>query len=105
MVRKARIIWDMRESGINKLCCQGERVLLPKVSDVIDDILCFIRKGGRPSFVAIDIRDAFHNIPSGIDRAFTAAAFTRNHKKQILIYDGSLDQLAPPPYGVGTQVG
>eukprot|EP00438_Fugacium_kawagutii_P031225 Skav223266 [mRNA] locus=scaffold2738:4612:5070:- [translate_table: standard] len=30
-VRKARIIWDMKESGINKLCSQGERIILPKV--------------------------------------------------------------------------
>ena len=87
IVRKARIIWDMRESKVNQLCNQGERILLPKVTDVIDDIISILRSGGRPSFVAIDIRDAFHNIPSGIDRAFTAAAFTREGKKVVLVYD------------------
>ena len=28
--RKARIIWDLRESQTNSLCRQGERVILPR---------------------------------------------------------------------------
>ena len=74
VTRKARIIWDMRESHINSLCSQGERIILPKVTDVVSDAIDIFRAGGTPSFVAVDIRDAFHNIPAGRDRAFTAAA-------------------------------
>ena len=36
--RKARIIWDLREFGINELCSQGERIILPRVTDAIEDI-------------------------------------------------------------------
>jgi len=32
--RKCRIIWDLKESRINSLCHQGERVILPKLTDV-----------------------------------------------------------------------
>ena len=28
--RKARLIWDFRESGANGLCSQGERIMLPR---------------------------------------------------------------------------
>ena len=38
--------------------------------------------------MAIDIRDAFHNVPSGPDRAYTAAAFKhRDGTDKILCYD------------------
>ena len=88
VIRKARIIWDMRESGTNKLCSQGERVLLPRVTDAIEDALEIFRKGGKPAFLAVDIRDAFHNIPSGKDRAFTSAAFRdKTGTLKIVVYD------------------
>lgn len=64
---KAKAIWDMRESGVNKLCSQGERLLLPKISDVIADALEVYKRGGKPQLLAVDIRDAFHNIPAGKD--------------------------------------
>lgn len=70
ITRKARIIWDLRESKVNQLCSQGERVLLPKLADAIEDAIRIYRNNGRPSFLAIDIRDAFHNVPAGRDRAF-----------------------------------
>ena len=85
--RKARIIWDLRESGVNNLCSQGERVLLPKLSDVVGDAIEVIRSGGSPKFLAIDIRDAFHNIPAGSDRAYTAAAVEIEGKPKVLVYD------------------
>ena len=85
--RKARIIWDLKESGVNQLCSQGERILLPKLSDVVHDVLEIYRKGGRPRFLAVDIRDAFHNIPAGADRAFTAAAIPWKGSTKVLVYD------------------
>ena len=81
--RKARIIWDMRESGINKLCDQGERIILPRLSDVVANALEVFRRGGTPAFLAIDIRDAFHNIPAGKDKAFTAAVVPMNGHRKV----------------------
>ena len=85
--RKARIIWDMRESGINRLCDQGERILLPRVSDIVEDTLKLLRENRKPIFLAVDVRDAFHNVPSNEDKAFTAAAFVDNGVTKIVVYD------------------
>ena len=85
--RKARIIWDLRESSVNKLCHQAERIILPKLSDVTHDALEVFRKGGIPKFLAVDIKDAFHNIPSGTDKAYTSAAFKSEGKQKVLVYD------------------
>ena len=87
-VKKARIIWDLRESKANELCNQGERILLPRVLDAVNDALEILRKGGSPAFLAVDVRDAFHNIPSGSDKSFTTAAFrNRAGDNKILCYD------------------
>ena len=85
--RKARIIWDLRESQINSLCRQGERVILPRLRDAIMDANRIYRKGGLPRFLAVDITNAFHNVPAGRDRAYTAAAFETPEGTKILIYD------------------
>ena len=85
--RKCRIIWDLRESKINSLCHQGERVILPKLVDVVHDALEIYRRGGKPRFLAVDILNAFHNIPAGRDRAHTVAAFSTPSGLRILCYD------------------
>ena len=85
--RKCRIIWDLRESGINKLCHQGERVILPKLVDTVHDALNIYRSGGRPRFLAVDILNAFHNVPAGRDRSFTVAAFHSPSGWKVLCYD------------------
>ena len=87
-VRKARIIWDLREWKANDLCNQGERIILPRVLDAVSDALDIFRKGGHPSFLAVDVRDAFHNIPAGEDRSFTTAAFRdEDGVDKVLCYD------------------
>jgi len=35
---KHRLVWDLRRSGVNLVILQGERVVLPRVSDVVDSI-------------------------------------------------------------------
>ena len=86
--KKARIIWDLRESKANELCNQGERIILPRILDAVHDGLEIFRKGGHPSFLAVDVRDAFHNIPAGQDKSFTTAAFRDSDgKDKILCYD------------------
>ena len=86
--RKACIIWDTRESGINRLCDQHEeRTVLPPFSDVVANALEVFRRGGTPAFLAVDIRDAFHNIPAGTDKAFTAAIVPMNGHQKVVVYD------------------
>ena len=85
--RKCRIIWDLRESGVNKLCHQGERVILPKLVDTVQDALSIYCSGGRPRFLAVDILNAFHNVPAGRDRSFTVAAFHSPSGWKVLCYD------------------
>ncbi|CAE7648821.1 unnamed protein product [Symbiodinium sp. CCMP2592] len=73
-VRKARVIWDLRESRVNLACCQGERILLPRLLDVVSSLLRVYREGGKPYLAGLYIKDAFMNVPAGPDRKFTAAA-------------------------------
>ncbi|CAL1165921.1 unnamed protein product, partial [Cladocopium goreaui] len=65
--------------------------IFPVVKEVeweAEDALEIFRKGGKPAFLAVDIRDAFHNIPSGKDRAFTSAAFRdKTGTLKIVVYD------------------
>ena len=35
---KHRLVWDLRRSGVDSLVRQGERFVLPRVSDVIEDL-------------------------------------------------------------------
>ena len=87
-VKKFRIIWDLKESQVNKACCQGERVLLPRLLDVVASVLKAYRDGLKPHLAGVDIRDAFMNIPAGVDKAFTTAALpgTRN-KPMVVVFD------------------
>ena len=85
--RKARLIWDLRESGVNGLCSQGERIILPRLTDAAADAVAILRAGGTPVFFAIDIENAFHNVPAGEDKAFTAAAIEVNGQQKVLVYD------------------
>ena len=74
VVKKARVIWDLRESSVNKACHQGERIILPRLLDVVSSALSSYRRGRPPYLAGVDIKDAFMNIPAGADRRFTVAA-------------------------------
>ncbi|CAE7848405.1 unnamed protein product, partial [Symbiodinium necroappetens] len=74
VVKKARVIWDLRESSVNKACHQGERIILPRLLDVVASALASYRRGRPPYLAGVDIKDAFMNIPAGADRRFTVAA-------------------------------
>ena len=74
VVKKARVIWDLRVSAVNTACHQGKRIILPRLLDVVSSILASYRRGKAPYLAGVDIRDAFMNIRAGRDRRFTAAA-------------------------------
>eukprot|EP00434_Breviolum_minutum_P038994 symbB.v1.2.034605.t1/scaffold4499.1/size38882/7 len=71
--KKSRIIWDMRESKVNSRCDPAERIILPRLLDVVSETLTFQANYLKPVFAAIDIQDAFHNVPAGRDKRYTAA--------------------------------
>eukprot|EP00435_Cladocopium_sp_Y103_P051935 s1011_g16.t1 len=80
VTKKTRIIWDLRRSGANSCCHQGERVLLPRLLDLAAGALEGYRKGQRCWVAAVDIKDAFLNVPVGKDRFALVAA---KPKKEI----------------------
>eukprot|EP00969_Alexandrium_andersonii_P080119 3530900-Alexandrium_andersonii.AAC.1 len=43
---KHRIVWDLRRSMVNGLVRQGERIVLPRISDVVSDAVDLLRKHG-----------------------------------------------------------
>jgi len=89
-VKKARIIWDLRRSGANSCCRQGERVLLPRLLDLAASALEGFRKSKDCWVAVIDIRDAFLNIPVGKDRFALAAAKPKsevNDPLEIVLFD------------------
>lgn len=67
-VKKRRLIWDLRESKANAVCCQGERILLPRLLDLAQQATHVYRQGEEPWLAAI-VKDAFMNIPSGPDKS------------------------------------
>ena len=85
--KKSRIIWDLRESKINQRCDQGERVILPRLLDVVHACLEMMRRGKCPVLAAVDIQDAFHNIPAGRDERFTVAQAKLRSGPAHIIYD------------------
>ena len=84
-VKKARIIWDLKESLVNKACDPAERVILPRLLDVVNSCISMMRDGLRPTLAVADIRDAFHNVPAGKDRKFTVAAANMENGVQHFI--------------------
>eukprot|EP00435_Cladocopium_sp_Y103_P040399 s39_g11.t1 len=86
--KKARIIWDLRESKVNEKCNPAERVTLPRLLDVVADGLKAVRSEGQLTWVAVDIKDAFHNIPAGADRRYTvASAPMEDGEKMYIVYN------------------
>ena len=64
--KKYRIIWDLRQNRVNLLVDQGERVVLPRLWEAIGDALdlsAACEHGETVTWVALDICDAFNNIP------------------------------------------
>ena len=87
-VTKHRIIWDLKESAANLACNQAERIVLPRLLDLAGAACDVYRRGLIPWILAVDVRDAFLNIPAGKDKAMTVSAWTdRSGNKKILICD------------------
>ena len=72
---EVEIIWDLKESRANSICHQKERILLPRLLDLAQHALWTYRQGEDEEvwLAAVDIKDAFMNIPAGSDKYATVA--------------------------------
>ena len=68
---------------------QGEPTLiLPRLMDAVSNILELMRGGHEPVLAAVDIENAFHNIPAGEDKKYTVAiAEMEDGQRAHIIYD------------------
>ena len=86
--KKSRVVWDLRRSGANSKCHQAERIVLPRLTDLAAAATRAYRSGKEPWLVALDVRDAFLNIPAGKDKAFTVAAKPgADGQNQVIVCD------------------
>ena len=61
--KKIRFIVDMRRSGVNALSIAGERIVLPRGSDLIRDLMDLMEYHGRNvEIMTADFSDAFLNL-------------------------------------------
>eukprot|EP00971_Amphidinium_carterae_P011894 234229-Amphidinium_carterae.1 len=97
---KHRLVWDLRRSGVNSRLRQGQRVVLPRLRDLVDDFLHIARaqRGHRLHFTIADVADAFHLIPVMPEETFlqTTAFNGRIYRFLVLVF-GS--RVAPTLWG------
>ena len=72
---KHRLVWDLRRSGVNTAIQQGERVVLPRLLDLVRDVQ-EIASGSAPTFLmGSDVTEAFHQVPlHPSEQAYTVAS-------------------------------
>lgn len=83
--KKSRIIWDLKQSQANVSCHQGERIVLPRLTDLATSACQALRAHQQAWVLALDVRDAFLNIPAGKDRFMTLAAKPDEDGNNVLI--------------------
>ncbi len=73
---KHRLVWDLRRSGVNLAVKQGERVVLPRLSDVVADLRELAAPGKDEAFMlGTDVSEAFHQVPlHPSERRYTVAS-------------------------------
>ena len=72
---KHRLVWDLRRSGVNMAILQGERVVLPRLADLVRDVQHVSRTSTQVYLMGTDVSDAFHQVPlHPSEQAFTVAS-------------------------------
>ena len=69
---KVRLVHDLRRSGINSKITLSERVVLPRISDVLEDAGALLRlcaPGEVVRFLVLDFRDAFKQLRIAADES------------------------------------
>jgi hypothetical protein len=94
---KHRLIWDLLRSEVNSLVHQGERIILPRPLDVVDDARALHGPGGL-LFFGTDVADAFHQVPlHPLERRYTVAVFESHFYYFTVLVFGSAS--APTVWG------
>ena len=96
--QKVRFIVDMLRSGVNSLAVAGERIVLPRATDLINSTLRLweaARPGEFLEFLTIDIADAFLNLQ--IKEGERANTIIRAQDGDYLVYKGVPFGLATAP--------
>ena len=80
---KARVVTDLRRSGVNRCVQAGERIVLPRGKDVVADtafLLHALAPDADAEAMVLDFSDAFHTLPVhpeerkfGVAQAFDGA--------------------------------
>eukprot|EP00969_Alexandrium_andersonii_P354848 15443104-Alexandrium_andersonii.AAC.1 len=57
-----RVVWGLQWPLANELIRQGEGIALPRLADVVEDVLGLLRDfgSGQISFLGTDVAGAFH---------------------------------------------
>ena len=88
---KHRVIWDLKASKVNLSVHQGERIVLPRISHIVTDILELARScapGEQVWLVCYDIADAFNNIPVHPEETpFTCAHIEASSGTKYVVFD------------------
>lgn len=96
--QKVRFIVDMLRSGVNSLAVAGERIVLPRATDLINSTLDLwesAKRGESLEFLTIDIADAFLNLQ--IEDEERANTIIRAQEGDYLVYKGVPFGLATAP--------
>ena len=72
---KHRLVWDLRRSGVNMAILQGERVVLPRLLDLVKDVRQIASESTPIFLMGTDVTEAFHQVPlHPSEQAYTVAS-------------------------------
>jgi len=96
--RKARIILDSKSSGVSDTSAKSERIILPKLLDVVYDILNLLATGQEIELFVIDFSNAFWLLPLPVnERKF----FVSVHRGRYYVYLRNAQGSRGAPLGWG----
>ena len=98
---KHRLIWDLLRSKVNASATQSERIILPRLIDLVNDILDLIAASSNDEEVwifIIDIQNAFHLLPLRNDerRYFCTSAYNKLQLYLVMLFG---PKAAPSSWG------
>ena len=97
---KHRLIWDLLRSGVNSTVRQGERIILPRLPDLVQDALQLrlASPDATPLIFGTDVSDAFHNIPIRPDEWRFVCASVLDH---FYVFTVVISGAASAPHHLG----
>jgi len=98
---KHRLIWDLLRSRVNESSTQSERIILPRVIDLVNDLLdlsTLVEPAEDVWVFIIDIKNAFHLLPliANEKRYFCTAAFGKFQSYEVVLFG---PKAAPSSWG------